>query len=104
MENNKLISTIGLCRRAGKIIPGSDLVCKELRSGGISLVLLASDASENTKKRITDKTTFYGKRLEILPITCAGLGTAIGKKSDVACVGITDENLASAVLSHIRTH
>lgn len=102
--NNKLMSTIGLCRRAGKTVIGSDLAVKALRAGDCKLVLLASDASENTKKRITDKSATYKTRLVCVPLTAEQLGIAVGKSNSVAVVAITDESLSGAVLKHTEIH
>ena len=101
--NNKLMSTVGLCRRAGKTVIGSDLVVKALRAGECKLVLLASDASENTKKRITDKSATYKTRLVCVPLSADQLGLSVGKSNSVAVVAITDESLSGAVLRHTDT-
>ncbi len=102
--NKRLISTVGLCRRAGKTVIGSDLVVKAVRGGECKIVLLASDASENTKKRITDKCATYKTRLVPIPLTAEELGLAVGKSNGVATVGITDESLSVAVLKYTETN
>ncbi len=101
MNEARLLGTLGLARRAGKTVAGSDLVCKALRSGELSLVLLASDASDNTKKRITDKTTYYKVRLVMLEATVDMLGRSIGKAGSVSVVGVGDESFSRALLKHI---
>ena len=52
MINNKqkIYSYIGLAMRAGQVVSGDDTTLKELKKGKISLVIVADDASENTKK------------------------------------------------------
>lgn len=102
--NNKLMSTVGLCRRAGKTVIGSDLVVKALRAGECCLVLLASDASDNTRKRITDKSATYETMLVSIPLTAEQLGIAVGKSNNVAVVAITDKNLSDAVLKYTDMH
>lgn len=102
MENNRLVSTVGLCRRAGKTVLGSDLVCKALRRKELFLVLLASDASDNTKKRIRDKTSFYKVSLAELPLTCDELGRSVGKMGGVACVGVADDSFSKALQKQIE--
>jgi ribosomal protein L30E len=86
---------------------GTPLVCTALSRAAKGktprAVLLAADASANTKKRITDRTAFYGVEKIELPLTCAELAHAIGKKEAlVAAVGVTDENLAAAILAAIK--
>ena len=77
--NSKFLSMLGLCRRAGAVIIGTDLVTKALPSGKIKLVMYAGDCSANTEKKITDKCKFYGT--ECLKLTYGGdeIAHAIGK-------------------------
>lgn len=49
--NEQWISFLGLANRARKLISGEELVVREVRKQKAKLVLLASDASENTKKK-----------------------------------------------------
>ena len=48
--NNKLLSFLGLCRRAGKMTIGNDAVIEEINNGKSCLVLLAGDASQRTAR------------------------------------------------------
>ena len=44
---------LGLATRARKIISGEELVVKEIQKGNAKLVILASDAAYNSRKKIT---------------------------------------------------
>lgn len=57
---NQIEKYIGLCRAAGGVTTGTDLVLGEVRRGRAKFVLVASDASERTKKQIADKCAYYG--------------------------------------------
>ena len=47
----RVMNLLGLCKKAGKTGSG-EFQCEEaIRSGRARLVLLAADASENTRKR-----------------------------------------------------
>ena len=61
------------------------------------LVLLASDAAKNAKKKLTDKCSFYNVELQKVPLDTAQLALAVGKRGAVAAVGVTNEGLARAV-------
>ena len=95
---------IGICKKAGRAVCTTEQVCEALKKGksGVLAVLLASDASDNTKKRLNDKCKYYGARIIDLPLTCAELGSAVGKSGSVAAVGITDEGLCAAVENKLR--
>ena len=97
----RAIRFLGLAARARALVIGVPLICTALSQGknkAPSLVLVAEDCSANTKKRITDRTAFYGVTCIELPLTCAQLAHTIGKKEAlVAAVGVTDQNLAAAI-------
>lgn len=85
---------LGLCARARALIMGTSMVCAAMRTAKKPrLVLVASDVSENTRKRLNDKCTFYEVTLLVLPLKSDELAHAVGKTSGLATVGLTDENL-----------
>ena len=49
-NEDKIYSFLGLATRAGKIVSGDDSTLLELKRGNINLVIVAEDASDNTKK------------------------------------------------------
>ena len=103
-HNGALLGAIGLCRKAGKLIVGTEAVCAALREGKKPCgVLVADDASENTSKRLADKCKTYAAPL--LKISASGeeLAAAIGKSAKTAAVAVTDENLWQLVLSRTQT-
>ena len=55
---NNFLSLLGLASRARKIVTGETLI-KKIRTNAIYLVIIASDASDNTKKKFIDKCTSY---------------------------------------------
>ncbi len=86
---------IGIAKKAGRLVFGTDMVCDKLRRGGRYAVFAASDISETTKKKLTDKCAFYGAELIFIPETGAELGHGIGKTGSVAAVYIDDGGLSS---------
>lgn len=94
-------SLLGLANRARKVISGEELVLKEVRSGKAKLILLAKDASANTAKRITDKTSYYKVPLKTVE-TRYVLGHAIGRDERVV-VAVLDEGFAKKLLSMLDT-
>ena len=92
--NSKVLSMLGLSRRAGAVIIGTDLVTKALPSGKVKLVMYAGDSSANTEKKITDKCKFYNTECIKLSYDGGEIAHAIGKTSTVSVVGITDGNFS----------
>jgi ribosomal protein L7Ae-like RNA K-turn-binding protein len=50
-NKQKILNMLGLARRAGKLVTGEELVVDEVRKQKAKLVFVASDASENTRKK-----------------------------------------------------
>ncbi len=88
---------LGLCARAGKLLFGTPIVCEALGSGKVLLALMASGASDNTKKRIRDKCRYYGVTLLELSVSTEELAHTVGKSGDVAVVGVTDRHFADGL-------
>lgn len=108
-DEKNLLGIIGLCRGAGKAIIGTEMVCDFLRKKGKKsdggekvgiLVLEASDTSENTHKKISDKCIYYNVKHIRLEATCEILGKAVGKRA-TASVAVTDPNFCRAILGKI---
>jgi len=103
MENKnvqKTLQALGLCAKARRLVTGTPMICEALRGKNKPyLVLCASDNSENTEKKLTDKTTFYGVPTVKLDCNGEALAAAVGKKSRVAAVAVCDENLSKLVES-----
>ena len=96
-KERKLLSGLGLCVRAGKVIFGVPMICEALRHGGSTapqLVFEASDTSENTSKRISDKCKYY--QVKHIQLSCDGatLARALGKTSSLAAVAISDPKMS----------
>lgn len=95
---NNYLNTLGLAARARKIVTGETLITK-IRSNEVEFVIIASDASDNTKKKITDKCTSY-KVEYVIAYTIDELSSAIGKKNRVA-LGIQDTGFAKILKEKI---
>lgn len=109
IDEKNLLGFIGLCRGAGKAVIGTDMVCEHLRKcakkqrkdGEVDVIVVeASDTSENTHKKISDKCIYYNVEHIRLAATCEALGKAVGKRS-TAAVAIADPNFCRAVLEKI---
>ncbi len=100
---DKLLSTVGLCARARKLLTGTPMVCEAMRSRKptVLAVLEASDTSDNTHSKLVSKCTYYGVPLYRLTADTARLAHAVGKTGSVAAVGVTDENFYKALTAHL---
>ena len=96
-ETQRICGMIGFARRAGKTVIGTDHVCRAMPTGSIRLVVIAGDASQATKKKLTVKSEFYGIPSVEANIDTARLGNILGKGGAVATVAITDDRFAEEI-------
>lgn len=93
---NKLLGMLGLAKRAGKLSAGTFICEKTIKSGTAKLVVIASDASENTKKTISNSCKYY--KVNVIEYsTMAEIGHVVGAKADRAVVSVNDNNFAKAI-------
>jgi ribosomal protein L7Ae-like RNA K-turn-binding protein len=97
----KVFSYIGLAAKAGNLASGEFSAEKAVKCGSAKLVIIAEDASNNTKKMFNNMCTYYK-----VPIYFFGektkLGHAIGKEFRASLV-ILDKGLADAVEKQLDT-
>ena len=54
MKQDRIYSMLGLAMKAGKVVSGEFAVDKSIKDGSAWLVIIASDASDNTTKKFSD--------------------------------------------------
>lgn len=92
---DKLLGMLGLAKRAGKVSTGAFVCGKMIRSKNAKLVILACDASDNTKKSVTDSCNYYNIELmEISDMYSLGHATGGGER---AVISVNDDNFAKAI-------
>lgn len=92
---DKLLSMTGLARRAGKVSSGSVGCEQAIKGKTAQLVIIAADASDNTKKAFTDSCSYYGVKV-IEYADMYSLGKCIGA-DERAVVSVNDKNFAKAI-------
>jgi len=98
--NNNILSLLGLALRGGRLAVGEEPVALAARSGQARLILLASDAADNTLRR-AEHLAQEGRCLRLsLPFSKTELGGALGRGS-AAVAALTDTGLAAAVTERL---
>ncbi len=100
MKNDKVLSLLGLSLRSGNLVSGEYSTEKVVKGKKAKLVIVSSDASDNTKKLFTDKCQFYKIPLYIYG-TKAELGKAVGKEIR-SSVAVTDKGLAETIIKRLE--
>ncbi|MGL5756014.1 MAG: L7Ae/L30e/S12e/Gadd45 family ribosomal protein [Paraclostridium sp.] len=96
----KIYSFLGLAQRAGKLVSGEDSTMLDVKKNRVKLVIVADDASNNTKKLFKDKTSYRNINC-VTYSTKLQLGLAIGK-APRAVMGIKDASFANKILDLIE--
>lgn len=96
--NQRIFGMLGFAMRAGRVIIGTELICSGMSGGKIKLVLISSAASEATKKKLLNKSEYYGISTIEVDIDTERLGKILGKTYSPAAVAITDEGFASEII------
>ena len=92
---DKLLSLLGLAKRAGKLEPGFDAAVAAARSGKASLLLAAGDISEKTVKNLRYEGDRAGVPTLRIQAGMEELGRACGVRAGV--LAVTDKGFSKAV-------
>lgn len=98
MLNKQVASLLGLAMRARKLATGESAL-KSIQSDKAHLVLIASDASDNTKKKYIDKCTYYQVDYYIVG-TSEELSNSVGKVNRMA-IAVLDAGFAKSMKSKL---
>ncbi len=93
---NKVFNYLGLAKRAGKIVAGTDAVLKNLNKGQIKLIFLANDSSFATIDKVDKKAFFYNIPI-IKKYSTDELGKSLGLNNPKV-IGLTDTGFTKAIL------
>lgn len=99
-NHDRVLSALGMAARARKIADGGFSAEKAVKSGRAYLVIMAADASENTRKQFMDMCLYYH-----VPVFCysekESLGHAIGKELR-SVVAVLDSGFADAIKKQLK--
>ena len=101
MIQSKALSLISLAAKAGKTVSGEFCTEKEVKTGRAALVIVAGDASDNTKKKFKNMCDFYEVPVYFYKDKDT-LGHAMGKEFR-ASLAVLDEGFAKGIRKHMDT-
>lgn len=100
MNQNKVLSLIGLAKRSRNLVSGEFMTEKVVKEGSAALVIVADDASKNTKKKFRNMCIFYE-----VPMVEYGtkdeLGHAMGQEFR-ASLAILDPGFAKSIAKQLN--
>ena len=99
LNMNRALSMISLATKAGKTKSGEFMTEKEVKEGRAHLVIVADDASDNTKKKFQNMCDFYKVPIYFFEDKDT-LGHAMGKEFR-ASLAVTDAGFAKGIRKHL---
>jgi ribosomal protein L7Ae-like RNA K-turn-binding protein len=102
LNKKGIYSLLGLAMKAGKVASGEFSVEKSVKSGHSYFVIIAEDASDNTKKMFDNMCQYYQVPLGYFG-TKDELGQCIGKRFR-ASLAIEDEGFANSIMKKLGTN
>ena len=99
MLRNRLFSNLGLAQKAGKIASGEFATEKAVKSYMAAMVIVAGDASENTKKKFRNMCDYYHVPTYFYEDKDT-LGHAMGKEFR-ASLAVLDAGFAKGIMRHL---
>ena len=96
-NNQRLYGMLGLAMRAGKLVIGTEMICRAMPKGNLRLVAVSASASEATKKKLFVKCDFYSISAIEVDIDTERLGKLLGKTYSPAAVAVTDDGFAKEI-------
>ncbi len=98
MEINKVSSYLGFAAKSRKLVIGTDAILK----GHVFVVLVSEVLSENARQKIKNHIEKSNAKLIILPQEVYKEVMSICVKQSTLAVGVSDENLAYAIIKVIQ--
>ncbi len=102
MNIQNALGFLGICRKAGKLLCGHDVVKESVTTGKAELVFLSSDASERLVNEMIKLCSSQGRNIPVLRTVCTmdDFYKALGRKS--AVFSVTDTGFSTTILTKYR--
>lgn len=95
---NRLLSTLGLCRKAGKLVWGFDAVAQCVQRDA-QIVLFSADLSPKSAKEMSFICEKHNVPTITAPVTMDEIWFRVGKRAGI--LAVTDRGLAHTVQSTV---
>jgi ribosomal protein L7Ae-like RNA K-turn-binding protein len=100
LKQNNVLSLLGMAMKGRNLVSGEFQTLEAIKKGSAMLIIIAEDASDNTKKLFTDKCSFYKVPIQFFG-TREALGRAIGKDFR-SSLGVCEAGLADAIVKQLK--
>lgn len=101
MQRDKVLSMIGMARRANAVSLGEQMCSEAVKNKKAKLVIIACDASDNTKKSVKNSCEYYNVEY-IEYADRENLGKFCGLDL-IAALSVNDDNFADGIMKKIKS-
>ncbi len=98
MAKNRMVGYLSLARRSGRLLSGMKAVEEGLKKGKVHLLLVRSDSSHDSRRKLERRAAERGVHCAILPFDEKFDETTGGRK----LLGITDPGLGGALVRELE--
>ncbi|MDO4670099.1 MAG: ribosomal L7Ae/L30e/S12e/Gadd45 family protein [Aerococcus sp.] len=96
---DKRLNLLGIAQVAGGLVSGTDTVLRSIQTSQATLVIVATDASQRTKKSMRDKCQSYDvDYVEVF--STSQLSSALGKKRTLCA--FTNQGFKKSFMKHTK--
>lgn len=96
---DKVLSMLGLAARSRNVVSGGFATETAVKGGKAHLVIIAEDASDNTRKKYSNMCDFYEVPCAVYG-TKAVVGHSMGRE-ERSVLAVTDEGFANSIRKHL---
>lgn len=99
----RFLRMLGLARRAGKTVLGTEMICEQMRAKKKPvLILVSSCASDGTRRRLLHKSSFYSIPALTVEVSGETLGHLLGVARPLVAVAVTDAGFAAQLTAECK--
>ena len=92
---DRLLGLISLAQKAGRAKNGAEQAMAFARAGKVRLLILAVDASENTRRAVLNLSHYY--KIDLIERYTKGELASISRRDETAVIGIADAGFAKRI-------
>ncbi|WP_295152156.1 ribosomal L7Ae/L30e/S12e/Gadd45 family protein [uncultured Ruminococcus sp.] len=100
MSSNNKTGLLSMCRKAGKLVMGMDMVKDACAAGTARAVFIADDLSAKSQKEVRYNCARYDVKMYKLGVTMDDIAYGVGKRTGV--LAITDAGFAKSCVKGLE--
>lgn len=101
MNDDKILSLLGIARRANRITIGFDSIKASIKTQKSCLILFSKDLSKRTQEQVENLAKSQKISTILTDYTSEQLFAALGKRGSI--ISVNDEGFTTAIIKNLNT-